>query len=87
MPLNLISFASQDKLAIIVGLEGWTPVVVSPREILQAGSETAQSLRVASNGFIIDFTAQTVDGELVGYFRNVVTGTQGEWRARPARKS
>ncbi len=86
-PISLVSFAEQDKLAVLVGLEGWTPVVISPRATLAGNTgSAAKPLRVASNGFILDLTGQNVDGEVFGYFRNVMTGTQGEWRVKPARR-
>jgi len=85
LPLAFISFQERDELAVIIGQEGWTPAMVNPRRLVPPGSAVAKPLRVASNGFIIEFTGQNIEGELFGYFTNIVSGTQGEWRAQPVK--
>ena len=84
-PLTVVSLAEQDKMVVIVGMEGWSPATISPSAVEQQpdGLDAAKRLRVSSNGFILDFTGQNMDGELVGFFRNAVTDAQGEWNLKP----
>ncbi len=70
------------ELSVVLGVDGWMPSPASPR----ASTATAGApmiVRTTSNGYILEFAAQTVYGELYGTYRNLVTGTHGEWRARP----
>jgi serine/threonine-protein kinase len=81
--LTLISFPEASKIAVIVGIEGWVPAVIST-EGLNAGD----SISVAANGFVLKFTGQVVDGgEVVGFFKNVINNSQGEWRVQQLSKS
>ena len=75
--LSLLSYADQGFVVVIAGIEGWRPALVQLDQKQPNGA-----LRVASNGMILDLTGQVVEGEIVGYFRNIVTGEEGEWRAR-----
>jgi len=75
--LSLLSYADQGFVVVIAGIEGFRPALVQLDQKQPNGA-----LRVASNGMILDLTGQVVEGEIVGYFRNIVTGEEGEWRAR-----
>lgn len=86
IPLTIISFPALKQIAVIIGLEGFTPVVVST-DGLKAGDK----LKVASSGIVLHLTGKNIEqGETVGYFKNLVVGTSGEWRVhhitRQARK-
>ena len=73
--------AEGSKLEFFVGLEGWLP---TPGAIKSSATETAGSattVRVQSSGYILDFAAEVNGSELLGTFRNVVTGEVGTWRA------
>lgn len=73
VPLTILSLAGTARLVVIAGIEGWTPRVVSLNE------NTSQSIRVASNGIILDLVGEVGDGEIRGTFRNLVTGEEGSW--------
>lgn len=77
--LTLISLKDHKKMAIIVGLEGWTPRIVSLED-----KKVNDKLRVAANGYILDMTAIAKDGELVGSYKNVLSGQYGVWKVKPA---
>jgi hypothetical protein len=73
-------------ISVVVGIDGWSPAAGSPR----ASPGTTQGptiLRVTSNGYILELAAQTVYGELYGTYRNLVTGSYGEWKVRPVTAS
>lgn len=83
VPLSILSFSEQGFMVFLPGIEGWSPTMV-PLDGRGEGSST--TIRVASNGFILDLSGQVVDGEIVGYFNNSLSGDQGEWRVRPIGK-
>ena len=88
LPLTIISFPEFKTLAIMVGVEGWTPrpiLIESPDSAVAPGT-----IRVASNGFILDFSAGPVTttniaGEITGSYKNVITGEAGVWKVKPVR--
>lgn len=82
VPLTMLSFAEQGFLVVIPGVEGMTPATVSLAEL----PSDAAAIRVATSGFIIEMSGQPIDDEVVGYFKNMLTGEEGEWRARPIRR-
>lgn len=85
VPLTLISFGEDDKVAVLLGIEGWTPVVVSPESIVtEEGHATGKKIRVASNGILLEMTGEVLNGRIVGYFSNVVNGSYGDWHVEPA---
>lgn len=76
--LTLISFADRKRLAVIVGIEGFRPAVVSTE-----GLKPGDPLKVSANGFVLHLTGQLLeDGEIVGFFKNLVVRDQGEWRVK-----
>jgi len=83
VPLSIMSFSEQGFMVFLPGVEGWSPTMVSLENLPTEGPTT---LRVTSNGFILDLSGQVVEGEIVGYAKNVLSGDQGEWRVRPISK-
>jgi serine/threonine protein kinase len=77
VPLTLIALPDTQHLVVIVGLAGWSPSVIT------LPGDDAHVLRVKSNGYILDLTAQDVEGSLHGYFKNIISGHEGEWQAQP----
>ncbi len=87
-PLTLVSFENSDELTFIIGIEGFSSVTIHPRQILGNSKPTSgaiKPIRLSSNGFLIQVTGQNVDGEIFGYFKNLLNGEEGEWHARPVR--
>ncbi len=84
-PLTIISYPQDSKVVVLLGIEGWQPAFADVPDA--SGSDDSSPLRVKSNGFILDFTGQIVEGELMGYYRNVVSGEQGQWSLKPITKS
>jgi len=82
VPLSILSFSEQGFLVILPGIEGWSPSTVA----LDGLPTEASSIRIASNGFVVELSGQPVDDEVVGYFKNMLTGEEGEWRVRPIQR-
>lgn len=81
IPFTLISLSEQRQIIALLGIEGWTPKAL---DLPEPGSAPVPTqLRIASNGVMLDITGQNVDGELIGFFRNIVTGGDGSWKAVP----
>jgi len=77
-PFALISLPKQGMVAVVLGIEGWTPVMVP---VTPTADGPAKTLVVRSNGAILNITAATnSDTMLEGTFSNAVTGTTGTWR-------
>lgn len=77
--MAIVSRQDLGKLYIILGIPGWAPVSVPiPTD------KEATSLRMTSGTFIIDLKGEAVNGELVGAFRELITGIEGEWHAKRA---
>jgi serine/threonine protein kinase len=84
LPLAMIAFADQKTLSVIIGMEGWTPAIIDLEPFFPEGDHAgSNTLRISSNGFVLDMTGQKVKNEIVGTFRNTITGEQGEWRIAP----
>jgi serine/threonine-protein kinase len=82
VPLSILSFSEQDFLVLLPGVEGWSPSTVA----IDGLPTEASSIRISSNGFVIELSGQAVDDEVVGYFKNMLTGEEGEWRIRPIQR-
>lgn len=82
VPLTLISFAEQGKLVILLGIEGWTPVVADLEELISKSE--SKMLKVNSNGILLEMKAEVNSGKIVGYFSNLINGSQGQWSVEPA---
>lgn len=72
LPLSLISLGAERGIIVTIGLPGFTPQLVIP----EGGTE---SLRISTNGFILDFHGITKDGAVSGEVVNIVTGEKGTW--------
>jgi hypothetical protein len=70
-------------MVFLPGVEGWSPTMVA---LESDPNEEASTVRITSNGFILELSGQVVEGEIVGYVKNVISGDQGEWRVRPVSK-
>lgn len=84
-PLTIISLPGQSSLAFVVGLAGWTPQLTPLPPPPTDPEAPLPALRIASNGIILEITGQVVDGALTGFFRNLVTGEEGQWNAAAVR--
>lgn len=78
-PFSLISLPKQGMVAVIVGIEGWGPVLVPSTN---SNGEPIQPLVVRSNGMIINITGAVSSGTIEGAFANAVTGETGSWQVR-----
>ena len=78
-PFSLISLPKQGMVAVIVGIEGWGPVLVPSTN---SNGEPIQPLVVRSNGMIINLTGAVTSGILEGAFANAVTGESGSWQVK-----
>jgi serine/threonine protein kinase len=76
--LTIISLPELQKMAFIIGIEGSIPAVISTE-----GLNPGDSISVPANGFILKITGQQLeDGEVLGFFKNTINDTQGEWRVK-----
>jgi hypothetical protein len=77
--LSMVSMGAERGIIVFLGIPGWTPQIVQP----EGGTE---SIRVASNGMIVDLKG-TVEGTSIrGTMSNLVTGEQGTWQAERVQK-
>jgi serine/threonine protein kinase len=79
VPLSLISMGVERGIIVILGIPGWTPQIVQP----EGGTD---SIRVASNGFIIDLKGVVSGEKISGQISNMVTGEKGTWTAQRVAK-
>ena len=79
VPLSLVSLGTTRGIIVILGIPGWTPQIVQP----EGGTD---SIRVASNGFIIDLKGVVKEEKLSGQISNMVTGEKGTWTAQRVQK-
>lgn len=80
-PLALISFPGKHEVAVIVGIEGWSPSVSST---LDSGSIEEHTLVVRSNGVVLNLTGELSSDSITGTFVNTMTGETGTWSAKKA---
>lgn len=91
LPLTIVSMQGGQRLAFIVGLEGWSPAVVEVRDqqILPDGSRPVQ---LSSNGIMLEFSGAVKDSpgnehslKIAGTFTNRITQEKGLWEVEPMR--
>lgn len=83
-PLTIISFPQNKSLAFIVGMEGWTPNVISLEKVeKQSNKDTLKKIRIASNGLVLDIVGEVQDGKIKGSFLNAISGENGKWSVTP----
>ena len=80
-PLALISFPGKHEVAVIVGIEGWSPSVSST---LDDGAVENHTLVVRSNGVVLNLTGELSSDVITGTFVNTMTGETGTWSAKKA---
>lgn len=78
-PFTLISLPKQGMLSVIVGIEGWSPVLVPSTN---SAGEPILPLVVRSNGMILNLTGSVASGIIEGTFANAVTGETGTWQVK-----
>lgn len=79
LPLAIISWPEQNSVALIVGLEGFSPVIIDfDSEDIAKGSK----LRMAANGFVIDLVGRPVGDKITGDWKNMVSQENGTWEVQ-----
>jgi serine/threonine protein kinase len=78
-PFALISLPKQGMLSVMVGIEGWSPVLVPSTN---SAGEPILPLVVRSNGMILNLTGSVASGIIEGTFANAVTGETGTWQVK-----
>ncbi|RIL11349.1 MAG: hypothetical protein DCC75_02500 [Proteobacteria bacterium] len=86
VPLAIVSFDDSAQLVIMLGLEGWNSVITKLGK-KESAPEQIEPIRVASGGTILEMAGKNIDGEIFGYYRNVIDGSQGEFRLHPVQKA
>jgi hypothetical protein len=77
VPFAVLSLPKKGKVAVIIGIEGWQPLLVPTKA--NDGSEL-RKLTVRSSGVVLDL-AGSLHGDLAsGTFTNGTTGVSGSWR-------
>lgn len=79
LPLAILSLPDSERLIVIVGLEGWSPTVVDLSKLPQVAPGEETPIRLASNGFVLEFTGTSREGTIQGTFMNRVTREEGTW--------
>lgn len=77
LPFTILSFPTKEKVAVIVGLEGWQPVMVATH---QSNGSPVDKLRVASGGYVLNLAGDLSSKGATGSFLNSLTGDSGEWK-------
>jgi len=88
LPFTIISFPESRTLTVMIGVEGWTPRSISLET--HDNLPNSETVRVASNGFILDFSAEPIEttnlsNDISGSFKNVITGETGTWKVKPVK--
>jgi serine/threonine protein kinase len=79
-PLALISRPEHNKLTVVVGIDGWTPVSVSTLQ--EEGMEPSSTIVARSNGVLLNMTGETSSDTIIGTFTNAITGESGTWSVK-----
>lgn len=82
LPLAIISWPEQNSLAVVVGMEGWTPTIIN---FDSEDLSESQKLRITANGFVIDMIGQPKEDKFAGEWKNVISQEQGTWEVRPVK--
>lgn len=77
VPMTIVSMGDSKQLALIIGLDGWNPTVVT------LGDTAPSAVRVVSNGFILEFSGQVSGDHVQGTVKNIIAGTQGAFALKP----
>lgn len=74
-PVPLLLAVGEDKVSVILGIEGWTPRDIDISELSKGDPLTA-----SSNGIIIRFEVEGASGNTItGTFLNRTSGDKGTW--------
>jgi serine/threonine protein kinase len=77
VPLAIISQPQEDKMILMLGVEGWLPATAT----LSTDGETETSpITFRSNGIILRFDQELASREITGNIVDVVTGETGRWK-------
>jgi serine/threonine protein kinase len=82
--LVVISLPEQNSLVFIAAIEGWSPSV-SALPPAKNGAPS-KSIRVTSNGIVLDMQGEVVDGVVEGVYSNALNGIKGKWQLKPFNK-
>lgn len=77
LPFTLLAFPDKERVAVLVGIEGWLPAMVPTHQ--SDGSPVAK-FRVGSGGYVLNFTGDLVSKGAAGSFSNSLTGDSGTWK-------
>ena len=83
VPISFISLPDVNKIAVIIGINGWSPAIVNLNELKEEDIAN-KVMKIASNGFIIRFTTEKTNGKVSGIFKNLITNEEGTWQISPA---
>lgn len=80
-PISVISFESQNKIVVLLGKQGWTPISIdlnnTKNALLNRGI-----LEVKSNGDILYLKAKATNDVLEGELVDIKTGIKNNWTAK-----
>ncbi len=82
--LTVISLPEQNALIFIVAIEGWTPTLSSIPDPKK--DQDNNSIRVTSNGIVLDMKGVLIDGAVEGEYVNAINGTIGKWKLQPIKE-
>lgn len=87
-PLTFVSIPGKRLLVILIGVAGMSPTMIDLDAWQRRAEESGNrdSLRVAANGQVLEFSGKQIDDSLQGSFANLVTGEEGTWFVRPMRE-
>lgn len=75
--LTIISFPEREEIAIILGIPGWIPTIISVND------ESPSAIRISSNGLIFTMDGTPVGNTIEGTVENLVDGTSGKFALIP----
>lgn len=78
-PLTLLSLPTKGQVAVIVGIEGWSPSMSSSKVEEGAPENT---LVIRTNGVILNLTGVLSSDTITGTFVNALTGEAGTWSVK-----
>lgn len=85
IPLTIISLQDPRRVVVILGLEGWTPRVITLEDSSSEGKDSPRNQRilVASNGVVFSLSGSVQDGKISGVSEVLASGEKGEWSVTP----
>lgn len=84
LPFLIVSAPEKKALAVVVGIEGWSPVLVKTHT---AEGTPLETVTISSNGLVFTLTADSQSGdEVSGTFVNSISQNIGIWSLKQAVK-